>query len=86
MTKKYNPTWKDMESAKKNLNGIEKAIIAAKGQAKLAEQLGVTPQYIGHARKTGYVSPLRAQEIECIYGINRAELVNPKIARALNLI
>jgi predicted transcriptional regulator len=86
MTKKYNPTWKHMENVKENLNGIEKAIIAAKGQGKLAKQLGVSQQYIGHARTKGYVSPQRAKEIECLYGVNKVELINPKIARALDLI
>jgi hypothetical protein len=90
MSTKYtpssNPCWMHYETVKENLNGIEKAILAAKGQKNLAKELGVSQQYISEARKKGYVSPLRAQEIECVYGVNRVELINPKIARALNLI
>lgn len=69
----------------KNLTGIEKAIEAAGSNRKLAAMLGVSHQYIHRAKKLGYVSALRAKEIECLYGINRNELINPKIARALNL-
>ena len=90
MSTKYtpsnNPSWNYYETAKDKLNGIEKAILAAKGQKNLAIELGVSQQYISRARQQGYVSPLRAQEIECVYGVNRIELINPKIARALNLI
>lgn len=90
MTRKYkptsNPNWNYMEDVKETLTGIEKAIIAAKGQKHLAEKLGVSQQAISFFKSRGYVSPLRAQEIECIYGVNRFELINPKTARALNLI
>jgi DNA-binding transcriptional regulator YdaS (Cro superfamily) len=65
--------------------GIQRAVIAAGGQVKLAETLGVSQQYISLAVRQGYVSPPRAQEIEAEFGIPRHELVNPKLARALNL-
>ena len=90
MGRKYkptsNPNWNHIEDVKQVLTGIEKAIIAAKGQKNLADELGVSQQYISQVKEIGYVSPLRAQEIECIYGVDRVELINPKIARALNLI
>lgn len=65
--------------------GIQRAVIAAGGQVKLAETLGVSQQYISLAVRQGYVSPPRAQEIEAEFGIPRHELVNPKLARVLDL-
>ena len=65
--------------------GIQRAVIAAGGQSKLAEMLGVSHQYISLAVRQGYVSPPRAQEIEAELGIPRHELVNPKLARVLDL-
>ncbi len=64
--------------------GIAKAIRAAGGQAKLAEQLGVSQQFISMCHQRGWVPLMRAVEIEAVYGIPRKELLNPRLVSLLD--
>lgn len=63
--------------------GIGKAIAAAGGQAKLAEVLGVSQQFVSVCYKRGWVPMDRAVEIEAQFGISRRELLNPRLASLL---
>lgn len=64
--------------------GIEKAILVAGSQKKLAAELGVTQQFISFAKLRGWVSPSRAKQIEKVTGIDRWSLVEPSIIDTLN--
>jgi DNA-binding transcriptional regulator YdaS (Cro superfamily) len=66
-------------------SGIRRAVKMAGSQKQLAEELGVSKQYINLAVRQGFIAPVRAQEIEAIYGISRYDLINPLLARTLNL-
>lgn len=66
-------------------NGIQRAVLKAGGQVKLAKLLGVSQQYISLAVRQGYISLDRAVEIEAELGVPRQELVNPKLIRLLDL-
>ena len=59
--------------------GIDRAIKAAKSQAKLAELLGVSQQQVSKYKAQGFVPLGRAKEIEAQLGIPRASLINPRI-------
>tara|TARA_R110002153_G_scaffold300_10_gene1474 strand:- start:732 stop:1013 length:282 start_codon:yes stop_codon:yes gene_type:complete len=66
-----------------NGNGISRAILHLGSQKKLADELGVTQQFISYAKQRGWVSPDRAKQIETITGIDRWELIEPKVADTL---
>lgn len=59
--------------------GIEDAVKAAGSQTGLADALGVTQQFISRCERRGYVPLHRAQEIEALYAIPRARLINPRL-------
>jgi len=67
------------------LSGIEKAIEAAGGPAALARKLGVTHQFVYQCRKRGWVPPVRAVEIEALYGIPRRELVSLRLLHLVDV-
>lgn len=64
--------------------GIDAAIAAAGSQGKLAQQLGVSQQAVGKWADRGYVPLRRAQEIEAVYGVPRAQLANPRMLELLS--
>lgn len=65
--------------------GIEKAVEAVGSQLKLATELDVSPQAVFNWVKQGYVPTGRILEIEKRYGIDRTELIDPKLLRLLRL-
>jgi hypothetical protein len=67
----------------KAYTGILRAVVAAGGFSQLARQLGVSYQAVQQWQTQGYVPLIRVTEIEALYGIPRAELMNPKYAAAL---
>jgi DNA-binding transcriptional regulator YdaS (Cro superfamily) len=69
-------------SAKK-YTGILAAVVAAGGLSPMARQLGVSYQAVQQWMGQGYVPLIRVTEIESLYGVPRAELMNPKYAAAL---
>jgi len=65
------------------LTGIQKAVDAVGSQAKLAELLGCTQQLISIWVGRGYAPIDRIVELEQATGIDRKDLINPKL---LNLL
>lgn len=65
--------------------GIAHAVVLAGGQGKLAEELGVTQQAVSTWLQRGYVPLKRIVEIETLYGIPRAKLINPRLASLIEL-
>jgi DNA-binding transcriptional regulator YdaS (Cro superfamily) len=65
-------------------SGIQSAILAAGSQEVLARALGVTQQSVSSWLVQGWVPMARSIEIEALYGIARARLVNPRISSALD--
>lgn len=63
--------------------GIDKAITRAGDALALAKALGVSRQYVYKARAKGWVSPARASQMEALYGIPKAELMNPELVQAV---
>lgn len=66
-------------------NAVAAAIKTAGSQIALAEALGVSQQAVSSWLAMGYVPLERAREIEAMYGIPRAQLINPRIAGLMDL-
>lgn len=66
-------------------NKVSDAVKKAGGVPALAKELGVTTSAIREWVKFGYVPVQRAQQIELMYGIPRAELVSPKMRSAMGI-
>lgn len=66
-------------------NGVSKAIEVAGGATALAAQLGVSHQFIFKCKRRGYFPPLRAVEIEQLYGIPRRELVSQRLLHLVDV-
>jgi DNA-binding transcriptional regulator YdaS (Cro superfamily) len=64
-------------------SGILDAVVRAGSLPRLADKLGVSYQAVQQWVKTGYVPLARIPEIESLYGVSRADLMNPKYAAAL---
>lgn len=65
------------------LTGIQAAIRQAGGQVDLAKALGVSQQAVSLWLRRGYVPPRHIVQIETLYGVPRARLIDPKIANLL---
>lgn len=66
-------------------NRVTDAANKAGGVPSLARALGVTPQAVREWVRSASVPPARAQEIEMLYGIPRADLVSAKVRSAMGL-
>lgn len=64
--------------------GIDKAVIDAGGQTALAKRLGVSRQIVSKWQKRGYPPQARVVEIESEYGIDRRDLLDPRLADLLD--
>lgn len=62
---------------------INQAIHKAGDALALATALGVSRQFIYKARARGWVSPERAAQIETLYGIPKATLMDPRLVKAV---
>lgn len=63
---------------------IDLAIERGGGIVKFTKAMGVTHQAIYNWRKRGWVPPERALVIESIFGIDRSQLMNPDLVRAIS--
>ena len=61
------------------ISGILDAILAAGSQRKLAEELGVTQQAVQQWKQQGFAPRNRVAEIETLYGVERARLLDPRL-------
>jgi hypothetical protein len=64
-------------------SGILDAVVRAGSLQNLSDKLGVSYQAVQQWLKIGYVPLGRIPEIESLYGVPRAVLMNPKYAAAL---
>ena len=69
-----------MKKSRKAKSGIAKAITLAGSQEALALRLGVTKQAVQKWCERGFVPPRRVVEISAEYGIERRELLDPRLA------
>lgn len=67
-----------------DMSGIAAAVAAAGSQEQLAEQLGVTQQAVSVWVTQGWAPRKRAVEIECLTGVPRSSLVDPKILNSVD--
>lgn len=61
------------------MSGIDKAVERAGSQTNLARILGVTQVAVSKWRASGHVPWRRAQQIERMFGIDKAELLPPEM-------
>jgi len=61
------------------MTGIQKAITIAGSQKALGDHLGVSQQAVSEWEKRGYVPVERIVEIEAEFGVERAELIDPRL-------
>ena len=68
--------------------GVDRALDAAGGgpeaYKKLAEQLGVSVNFIYLSKRRGYFPPERGRVIADLYGIPLADLISAKLRPLLN--
>lgn len=65
--------------------GIRRAVQNAGSLAEMARTLGCHQQSVQGWIRQGYVPLRRAQEIEMLFGVPRAELVSAKVRNAMGL-
>lgn len=59
-------------------SGVADAIRAAGGQGSLARKVGVSQQAVSQWVKRGWVPMEHIVEVERLFGVPRARLINPK--------
>lgn len=64
--------------------GIERVVEIAGSQEAVAHKCGVTQQAVSRWVARGYAPLARAIELEAQYGVDRRELVDPKIVGLLS--
>jgi DNA-binding transcriptional regulator YdaS (Cro superfamily) len=67
------------------LFNLDTAIKRFGGVPALAEELGVSHQIVYKWEKRGWVPPARAVEIEKKTKVPRSKLINPQLAKLLNI-
>ena len=72
-----------LDKKKMSYAGVRAAVEAAGSQALLASSLGVTQQAVSLWVRRGFVPVSRVVEIETQFGVDRAELVNPRTLELL---
>jgi hypothetical protein len=73
-----------MTTKEERIAAIDRAIERGGGIVRFAKSMGVTHQAIYNWRKRGWVPPERSVVIEAIFGIERSQLMNPDLVRAVN--
>ena len=66
------------------VEAIDEAIDKGGGVIRFAKAMGVTHQAVYNWRKRGWVPPERALVIEAVFGIERSQLMNPDLVRAVS--
>lgn len=70
--------------SKQRLANLNLAIARAGGIVSFARKMGVSHQTVSYWRKQCCVPPARAITIEQLFGVPRANIVNPTLARLLS--
>jgi hypothetical protein len=73
-----------MTTKEERVSAIDRAIERGGGIVRFARSLSLTHQAVYNWRKRGWVPPERAVVIEAIFGIDRNQLMNPALVRAVN--
>lgn len=73
-----------MTTKDERIAALDLAIERGGGIVKFTKSMGVTHQAIYAWRKRGWVPPERAVVIESIFGIDRNQLMNPDLVRAVS--
>lgn len=73
----------NMLTSAKQYSGILAAVAHAGSLSQLAKDLGVSFQAVQQWVAQGYVPTARIPEIESLYGVPRASLMNPKYTAIL---
>jgi hypothetical protein len=81
------PLWLDRVPTERTtmIDGITAAVDKAGSQAKLAEQIGVRPQFITKALRQGWLPMEKAKIVNDLHGIPLIDLVRADIADAMRL-
>lgn len=69
--------------ARKKQTGIERVIATAGTQAKVAADMKVEQQTVSHWLRTGHMPLKRAVAAEKLYGVPRADLIDPELRKAV---
>lgn len=64
---------------------LEEAIKKAGSSAEMARRLGVTYQAVLAWKRNGFMPARRAQQVELEYGVNRQDLISPRLRSSLGL-
>ena len=73
-----------MTTKEERIAALDLAIERAGGIVRFTKAMGVTHQAIYAWRKRGWVPPERAVAIEAVFGIERSQLMNPDLVRAVS--
>lgn len=72
-----------MTTKETRIAALDLAIERGGGIVKFCKQLGVTHQAVYNWKARGWVPPERAVAIEAIFNIERGQLMNPDLVRAV---
>lgn len=73
-----------MTTKEERIAALDLAIERAGGIIRFTKAMGVSHQAIYSWRKRGWVPPERALVIEAVFGIERSQLMNPDLVRAVS--
>lgn len=68
---------------KKKQTGIERVIAKAGTQNQVAADMGVEQQTVSHWLRVGHMPVKRAVAAEKLYGVPRADLIDPELRKAV---
>lgn len=68
-----------LDEAKGAMTGIQKCITIAGSQKKVAEFLGVSQQAVSEMEAKGYAPTKHIVALESEYGVDRKDLINPRL-------
>lgn len=73
-----------MTTKEERIAAIDLAIKRGGGIVKFCQRMNVSHQAVYNWRKRGWVPPERALVIEAVFGIERSQLMNPDLVRAVS--
>lgn len=73
-----------MTTKEQRIAALDLAIERGGGIVKFCQRMNVSHQAVYNWRKRGWVPPERALVIEAVFGIERSQLMNPDLVRAVS--